>query len=97
VNPGLNPGFGVLSPHLRTPNPGFNSGFNPLFNKTSAGGEPRVKPGVRRPEMWAQHNGRSLLRMRSVQYSACRDVVSALSLLYLWNILLGLHRGEDGG
>jgi hypothetical protein len=42
----------VLSPNLRTPNPGFNPGLTPiLYNK--CGGEPRVKPGVWRPEMWA--------------------------------------------
>jgi hypothetical protein len=40
----------VQSPNLRTPNPGLNPGFNP----TNAGGEHRVKPGVWRPEMWAQ-------------------------------------------
>jgi hypothetical protein len=35
------------------PNPGFNPGFTSLlFNK--GGGEPRIKPGVWRPEMWAQ-------------------------------------------
>jgi hypothetical protein len=46
----------IQSPHLRMPNPGFNPGFTPLlYNK--CGGEPRVKPGVWRPEMWAQIRG----------------------------------------
>jgi hypothetical protein len=40
------------SPHLRTPNPGFNPEFTLLYNK--CGGELRVKPGDWRPEMWAQ-------------------------------------------
>jgi hypothetical protein len=44
------------SPHLRTPNPGFNQGFNPPppLYVTNVGGELRVKPRVWRPEMWAQ-------------------------------------------
>jgi hypothetical protein len=33
-------------------NPGFNPGFPPFYI-TNVGGEPRVKPGVCRPEMWA--------------------------------------------
>jgi hypothetical protein len=41
-----------LSPNLRTPNPGFNPGFTPFYI-TNARDEPRVKPGVWRPEMWA--------------------------------------------
>jgi hypothetical protein len=41
-----------LGPHLRTPNPGLNRGSPPyLLYKRE--GEPRVKPGVWRPEMWA--------------------------------------------
>jgi hypothetical protein len=42
-----------LGPHLRTPNPEFNPGFTPAF-VIYKGGEPRVKPRVWRPEMWAQ-------------------------------------------
>jgi hypothetical protein len=45
----------IQGPHLRTPNPGLNPGFTPpphlLYKK---GVKPRVKPGVRRPEIWAQ-------------------------------------------
>jgi hypothetical protein len=44
---------GSVAPDLRTPNPGFNPEL-PLFYITNVGGEPRVKPGVWRPEMWAQ-------------------------------------------
>jgi hypothetical protein len=57
----------VQRPNLRTPNPRFNPGLTPLlfdmqgvnpgfnpFYITNAWGEPRVKPGVWRPEMWAQ-------------------------------------------
>jgi hypothetical protein len=36
----------------RTPNLGFNPMFIPLLYE-KCGGEPRVKPGVWRPEMWA--------------------------------------------
>jgi hypothetical protein len=42
------------SPKLRTPNPGFNPGFTPLFYITNAGGELQVKLRVWCPEMWAQ-------------------------------------------
>jgi hypothetical protein len=42
-----------LSPHLRTPNPLFNPGFPPPLYITNIGDEPRVNPGVWRPEMWA--------------------------------------------
>jgi hypothetical protein len=41
------------SPHLKTPSPGFNPGFTPFYI-TNVGDELRVKPGVWRPEMWAQ-------------------------------------------
>jgi hypothetical protein len=42
----------ILSPNLRTPNPGFNPGFtSPLTNLEDA---PRVKTGDWRPELWAQ-------------------------------------------
>jgi hypothetical protein len=44
------------SPNLRTTNPGFYTGGSPFFYITNAGGEPRVKPGVWRPEMWALLN-----------------------------------------
>jgi hypothetical protein len=43
----------IQSPHLRTPNSGFNLGFT-TFYITYAGGEPRVNPRVWCPEMWAQ-------------------------------------------
>jgi hypothetical protein len=46
-------GEGTQSPHRRTPNPGFNPGFTPLFILHMWGGL-RVKPGVWRPEMYAQ-------------------------------------------
>jgi hypothetical protein len=49
---GLNPGFGVQIPHLRTQTPGLTRD-SPPFYITNAGGEPRVKPWVWRPEMWA--------------------------------------------
>jgi hypothetical protein len=39
--------------NLTTPNPVFKLGFIPFYI-TNARGEPRVKPGVWRPEMWAQ-------------------------------------------
>jgi hypothetical protein len=44
----------VLSPHLRTPNPGLNPGFTPPFLYNKCGGKLRVKPGVWRPEIWVQ-------------------------------------------
>jgi hypothetical protein len=40
----------VLSPNLRTPNPGFHLGSTPFYI-TNAGGKPRVEPGVWRSEM----------------------------------------------
>jgi hypothetical protein len=41
--------------HIRTPNPGFNPGFTPRICYIKEwGDEPRVKPGVWRPEVWAQ-------------------------------------------
>jgi hypothetical protein len=43
----------VSNAHLRTSDTGFNPGFT-TFYITNAGGEPRDKPGVWRPEMWAQ-------------------------------------------
>jgi hypothetical protein len=43
----------VLSPNLRTPNPGFKLGFTSPFYITNARGEPRVKPefGVLGPHL----------------------------------------------
>jgi hypothetical protein len=45
-------GYRLLGPHLKTPNPGLTRGSPPhlLYKR---GGEPRVKPGVWRPETWA--------------------------------------------
>jgi hypothetical protein len=43
-----------LGPYLRTPNTGFNPGFIPRNWGMKVGGEPRVKPGVWRPEIWSQ-------------------------------------------
>jgi hypothetical protein len=50
--PGVTRSFGVLSTHLRTLNPGLNTGFPPFYI-TIVRGDPRVKPGVWRPEIWA--------------------------------------------
>jgi hypothetical protein len=41
-------------PHLRTTNLKFNLGFTPLHLLYKREDEPRVEPGVWRPEMWAQ-------------------------------------------
>jgi hypothetical protein len=38
------------APHLRSPNPGFNPGFTPHLLYKRGGG----KPGVWRPEIWAE-------------------------------------------
>jgi hypothetical protein len=49
------PDYTVLSPHLRTPNPGFNSGLTPPLLYSKCGGwAPRT--GVWHPEMWALYN-----------------------------------------
>jgi hypothetical protein len=59
------------SPHLRTPNPGFNPGFTPLlYNK--CGGEPRVKPGVWRSEMWAQDENYNWCSTQAVLAVQCK-------------------------
>jgi hypothetical protein len=43
----------LLGPQLRTPNPGFHPGLTPRICNIKGGGEPRVKPGVWRPEISA--------------------------------------------
>jgi hypothetical protein len=51
-------GTPLQGPHLRTPNLGFNPGFTPCICYIKGWGEPRVKPGVWRPEIWAQEGGK---------------------------------------
>jgi hypothetical protein len=64
-------------PHLRTPKPGFNPGFTPRICYIIRGVKPWVKPGVWRPEMWAQGvshfnaSSGSILQILQIRYCKC--------------------------
>jgi hypothetical protein len=46
----------IQDPHLRMLNPGFNPGFTPQICYIIGEGEPRIKPGVWRPEIGLRTN-----------------------------------------
>jgi hypothetical protein len=80
----------ILSTHLRTPNPGFNPGFTPPpFYITNAASEPRVKPGLWRPEMWALLNF-SVARLGKVESNLKEATVYRVS--HLTHSFLATHQ-----